>query len=310
MNHISNSTTFIGSNSVTNSVLELKTGNDLRALHSVKNQVIHALKNKASSIRKSVIEMISTAQSGHIGGCFSAVDLLTVLYYYKMRLDLSNPDWSLRDRFILSKGHSAPLLYAILIDIGFLEEDEFSSLRKIDSRLPGHPHMKITPGVDISSGSLGMGLSAGVGIALAAKLDNNDFQTFVLLGDGELQEGQIWEAVMTASHFRLNNLTAIVDKNNLQTDSPVKSIKNCGNIAEQFKAFGWNVIEIDGHNIRKIIHAFDLLELETSKPTVIIAETCKGKGVSFMEHNPTFHGSPPKKEELAQAKSEINKRMT
>lgn len=277
-----------------------------RVINSTIDHNAKALAQKASEIRKRVVSMISQAQSGHIGGCFSAADLLTVLYYYKLRIDPTNPQWKDRDRFILSKGHAAPLLYAILIDLGFLEVKESSQLRQLGSRLQGHPSMRSTPGIDMSSGSLGMGLSAGCGMALAAKLDNRDFKTYVLLGDGELQEGQVWEAVMTGAHFRLDNLTAIVDKNNLQTDSPVKSVMHCGEIVDHFKAFGWHTIQIDGHDIQSIMQAYDLADRTIAKPTVIIAETCKGKGVSFMENNPVFHGTPPKTEELLVAINEIS----
>ncbi|MFX1252304.1 MAG: transketolase [Promethearchaeota archaeon] len=272
---------------------------------SVKDKIAEALTKKASDIRKRVVSMITYAQSGHVGGCFSATDLLTVLYYYKMRINPDNPSWEDRYRFILSKGHSAPLLYAILMDLGFLKDHELLTLRMLGSRLQGHPDMRTTPGVDISSGSLGMGLSAGCGMAIAAKLDNKDYKVYVMIGDGELQEGQVWESVMTAVHFHLDNLIAIVDKNNLQTDAPVKSIMNCGNISDQFRAFGWNVIEINGHNIREIMHAYDLADMTRSRPTVIIAETCKGKGVSFMEHNPVYHGTPPKWNEATVAVDEI-----
>lgn len=278
----------------------------LSAIQEITERLIVFLRRKASEIRALVVQMISNAESGHIGGCFSAADLLTVLYYYKMQIDYTNCFWENRDRFILSKGHSAPLLYSILMDLGILEKTEINSLRRVNSRLQGHPNILTTPGVDISSGSLGMGISVGCGMALAAKLDNKNYKTYVLLGDGELQEGQNWEAVMTASHYQLDNLIVIVDKNNLQTDSPVKSVINSGEITDQFKAFDWNVIEIDGHNIREILHAFNLIDLAHGKPTVIIAETCKGKGVSFMENNPIFHGNPPSREEVLQAIEELS----
>ncbi|MHA1975873.1 MAG: transketolase [Candidatus Hodarchaeales archaeon] len=271
----------------------------------MKAEIAEKLMEKSSKIRKRVVSMISFTNSGHVGGCFSAADLLTSLYFYKMRIDINNPEWEDRDRFILSKGHSAPVLYSILIEIGHINEKEQETLRSLNSRLQGHPTMQITPGIDMTTGSLGMGLSAGCGIAIAAKLDNKSYKTYVLLGDGELQEGQIWEAVMTASHFRLNNLIAIVDKNNLQSDSPVKSVSNTGELASQFKSFNWNVIEIDGHNLREIMDALDLSDSSTSKPTIIIADTCKGKGVSFMEHNPNFHAIPPSKEETNYALTEI-----
>ncbi len=249
------------------------------------------LKVKAAEIRQKVIELIARGESGHVGGSFSACDILTVLYYYKMTLDTENPRWAKRDRFILSKGHSVPLLYAILADLGILSLKPKDILRQLHSQLPGHPRMDITPGIDMSSGSLGMGISAGCGMAMAAKLDGAKYRTYVLVGDGELQEGQIWEGVMTASHFGLDNLTVIVDKNNLQSDSPVKTVKNCGEIADQFKAFNWNVIEINGHNLIEIINAFDMVDMMRGKPTVIVAKTCKGKGVTFMENNPVYHSS-------------------
>ncbi len=275
-------------------------------IRTMKIRISHDLEKKSTEIRQKIVSMISDAHSGHIGGCFSATDLVTVLYYYKMRIDPKLPQWKDRDRFILSKGHAVPVLYSILIEKGFIHDKEVSQLRKLNSQLQGHPVMHLTPGVDMTTGSLGMGLSAGCGMAIAAKLDNKTYKTYVLLGDGELQEGQIWEAVMTASHFHLNNLIAIIDKNNLQSDSPVKSVSNTGNISEQLKSFNWNVIEIDGHNIREIMDALDLAEISYSKPTVIVADTCKGKGVSFMEHNPTFHAIPPNNEEIDIAFTEIN----
>lgn len=267
----------------------------IQTAHNIRDTILKIakhLKQKAVTIRTNILGLIAQADSGHLGGSFSACDLLTVLFYYKMNIDCTDPHWEDRDRFIMSKGHSVPLLYAILLDLNIIQLADSEKLRQLHSKLPGHPRMDLTPGIDMSSGSLGMGLSAGCGMAMAAKLDGKKYRTYVLLGDGELQEGQIWEAIMTASHFGLNNLTAIIDKNNLQSDSPVKTVKNSGNVADQFKAFGWNVIEINGHNIIEIINAFDMIELVKSKPTAIIAETCKGKGVKFMEHNPIYHSKP------------------
>ena len=263
----------------------------VESINAIKSEIVCNLKKKSICIRKNVVDMIAKAKSGHIGGCFSACDLLVALYFYKMQISPTNPKWANRDRFILSKGHSAPLLYAILADLGYFKIQPGEILRKINSRLQGHPNMLLTPGIDMSSGSLGMGLSAGCGMAISAKVDNLSYKTYVMLGDGELQEGQIWEAVMTASHFKLDNLIALVDKNNLQTDSPVKAVKNSGDISNQFKAFGWNVYEIDGHDIMQIVNTLDGLNFRNKKPTVIIAETCKGKGVGIMEHNPFYHGA-------------------
>lgn len=274
-------------------------------INTIKDTIAKRLMEKAANIRKRIVLMISQTSSGHVGGCFSSTDLLTSLYFYKMRIDVKNPDWEDRDRFILSKGHAAPLLYSILIECGFLAEEDQYTLRNINSRLQGHPSMQITPGVDMTTGSLGMGLSAGCGMAIAAKLENKPNKIYVLLGDGELQEGQVWEAVMTASHFRLNNIIAIVDKNNLQSDSPVKSVSNTGDLATQFKSFNWNVLEINGHNFLEIMDALDTASSSILKPTVIIANTRKGKGVSFMENNPKYHAISLTEQDTNNALTEI-----
>lgn len=274
-------------------------------INTIKETITKRLMEKAAKIRKRIVLMISQTCSGHVGGCFSSTDLLTSLYFYKMRIDPKNPQWEDRDRFILSKGHAAPLLYSILIECGFLSEEEQCTLRKINTRLQGHPTMRTTPGVDMTTGSLGMGLSAGCGMAIASKLENRSNKIYVLLGDGELQEGQVWEAVMTASHFHLNNVIAIVDKNNLQSDSPVKSVSNTGDLGAQFKSFNWNVLEINGHNFMEIIDALDTASNSILRPTVIIANTRKGKGVSFMEDNPMFHAITPSTEQIGYALSEI-----
>ncbi|WP_457557231.1 transketolase [Candidatus Harpocratesius sp.] len=261
------------------------------SIEEIRKKVVEKLKAKAKEIRKKTIEMIANAKSGHIGGCFSVCDLLIGLYYYKMRINPKNPRWNQRDRLILSKGHSVPVLYAILEDLGYFKIKSTEKLRQINSRLQGHPCMNITPGIDMSSGSLGMGLSAGCGMAIASKLDNLHYNVYVILGDGEMQEGQAWESIMTASHMKLGNLIAIIDKNNLQTDMAVKSVKNSGNFSEQFNSFGWNVYTINGHDFYQIVKTFDLIQQNNKKPTVIIAETCKGKGVKLMENNPYFHGA-------------------
>lgn len=274
-------------------------------ISTIKDTIAKRLMEKAANIRKRVVLMISQTNSGHVGGCFSSTDLLTSLYFYKMRIDAKNPDWEDRDRFILSKGHAAPLLYSILIECGFLAEEDQHTLRNINSKLQGHPSMQITPGIDMTTGSLGMGLSAGCGMAIASKLESRTNKIYVLLGDGELQEGQVWEAIMTASHFRLNNIIAVVDKNNLQSDSPVKSVSNTGDLATQFKSFNWNVLEINGHNFLEIMDALDTASNSVFKPTVIIANTRKGKGVSFMENNPKYHAISLTEQDTNNALTEI-----
>ena len=266
---------------------------------------ISFLKEKAKEIRRSIVSMIAEAKSGHPGGSLSATDILTALYFSEMNIDPANPKMEGRDRFVLSKGHAAPAIYATLAERGYFSKDELLTLRKFGSRLQGHPDMKKLPGVEMSTGSLGQGLSAANGMAISAKIYGNDYRVYAILGDGELQEGQIWEAAMTAAHYKLDNLVAIVDYNNLQIDGKVSDVMDVSPVADKFKAFNWHVIEIDGHNYDEIIKAFAEARTVKGKPTVIVANTVKGKGVSFMENNAGFHGAAPNDEEYKKAMEEL-----
>jgi transketolase len=263
--------------------------------HKLDMQDILRLKEIAKKTRRLIIESVAEAGSGHPGGSLSAVELVVALYFYKMRHDPKNPKWEDRDRFILSKGHAAPLLYSVLAQAGYFSVDELKRLRKLGSMLQGHPDFR-TPGVDYCGGSEGIGLSVAVGIALAAKLDKKGYRTYVLLGDGELQEGQVWEAAMSAVKYRLDNLTAIVDRNGIQQDGLTENIMPLEPLAAKWKAFNWNVIQIDGYDFEQIIDAYNRAESTINKPTVIIAHTTKGKGVPIMEWAPQWHGQAPKKE--------------
>ena len=263
------------------------------------------LKEIAHGLRQDIVKMLHNVQTGHPGGSLSAVEILTVLYFKQMRVDCSKATWPDRDRFIASKGHCAPALYQILCEKGFFPREELSRLRQLGAMLQGHPDMKKTPGIDMSTGSLGLGLSVGIGMALAAILDKRDYYTYVLLGDGELQEGQVWEAAMAAAKFRLHRLIAIVDSNGVQLDGKVNEIMPLGNIAEKFAAFGWNVLEVDGHDIRGIDLAIDQAKTTLQGPTVLVASTVKGKGVSFMEGKSEWHGKPIADDLYAQAMAEL-----
>jgi transketolase len=265
---------------------------------------IDELKERATSIRKHVINMIFEAGTGHPGGSLSCVDIIAVLYFSIMSHNPLEPKWVERDRFVLSKGHAAPALYAVLAECGYFPVKELSLLRKFGSLLQGHPDIKI-PGVDVSTGSLGQGLSISSGIALAAKMDNKKFRVYTILGDGECDEGQIWEAAIFASHYKLDNLTAIVDRNGLQIDGPTEKILRLEPIAGKWREFGWHVIEIDGNKIEKIIEALNTAKEIRGKPTVIIAHTLKGKGISFMEWVNAFHGKALNKEEMRIALEEL-----
>ena len=259
----------------------------------------------AKEIRKDIIEMIYRAKSGHPGGSLSITDIITVLYWKEMNVDPANPKMPNRDRFILSKGHAAPALYGALMEKGYVDKKYVTELRKYGSPLQGHPDMKKLNGVEMSTGSLGQGLSAGNGMALASRIDNNPFRVYVALGDGELQEGQIWEAAMTTAHYKLDNVVAIVDYNNLQIDGKVSDVMEVYPIADKFRAFNWHVIEIDGLNYEQIIAAFEEARSVKGKPTVIVAKTAKGKGVSFMENNGDYHGKAPSDDEYARAMEEL-----
>jgi transketolase len=263
------------------------------------------LAEMAKKLRRHVITMIATAGSGHPGGSLSAADIITALYFKILRYDPEDPQWSDRDRFILSKGHAAPILYAALAEAGYFPTAELATLRKLDSRLQGHADRKFTPGVEMSAGSLGMGLSFGVGIALAARLDSKGYRTYVLLSDGECEEGQTWEAALSAAHFELDNLTAIVDYNGMQLSGWTCDIMNLEPFPRKWQAFGWHTIDIDGHDFDQILSACQRAEKTKNKPTVVIARTVKGKGVSFMENNVAFHGKAPTPEETERALKEL-----
>ena len=266
---------------------------------------ISFLKVKAKEIRKSIVSMITEAKSGHPGGSLSATDILTALYFSEMNVDPANPKMEGRDRFVLSKGHAAPAIYATLAEKGYFSKDELMTLRKFGSRLQGHPDMKKLPGIEISTGSLGQGLSVANGMALNAKMFNENYRTYVILGEGEVQEGQIWEAAMTAAHYKLNNLCAFLDNNNLQIDGNVSEIMGVEPLDKKWEAFGWNVIKIDGHDFEQILSALDKARECKDKPTMVIAKTIKGKGVSFMENVCGFHGVAPTLEELERALAEL-----
>lgn len=263
--------------------------------------LIEKLKRHARDIRRHVIKSITCAGSGHPGGSLSAVEVMVALFFHKIRHDPKDPKWSGRDRFVLSKGHAAPLLYATLAEAGYFPKEELASLRKFGSRLQGHPRSDLAPWVDVSTGSLGQGLSVSVGMALAGKLDAKPYRVYVMLGDGECDEGQVWEAAMSAAHYKLDNITAFVDRNGLQIDGPTEDVMALEPFAEKWRAFGWHVFEIDGHNFGEIIDAMEWAEKIKNKPTVIIAKTVKGKGVSFMEGKLHFHGMPPTREQCEQA---------
>ena len=256
-------------------------------------------------IRKDIVSMIYRAKSGHPGGSLSAVEILTALYFDQMNIDPTNPKMEDRDRFVLSKGHAAPALYATLSERGYFDKEELNHLRQIGSMLQGHPDMKKIPGVEMSTGSLGQGFSVACGMAMAAKLDNAPWNVYALLGDGEVQEGIIWEAAMSAAHYKLDNMIAFLDYNGLQIDGDVESVMNINPIEDKFKTFGWNVITIDGHDFDQIFAALDMAKDTVDKPTMIIAKTIKGKGVSFMENQASWHGSAPSEEQLQQALSEL-----
>ena len=266
---------------------------------------INELKNHSNNIRKNIIRMVGTAGSGHPGGSLSIADILTVLYFEKMNVDIKNPKYDDRDRFVLSKGHAAPALYAVLAEKGYYPEEELLSLRKIGSKFQGHPDMKKVEGVDMSTGSLGQGLSAVNGMAIAGKLNKKDYTVYTILGDGEIQEGQIWEAAMTSSHYKLDNVVAFVDFNGLQIDGSNDEVMSVSPIDKKFEAFGWDVQVINGHSYEEISDAIDKAKEVKGKPSVIIAKTIKGKGVSFMENSVGWHGSAPNSEQMEQALSEL-----
>ena len=262
------------------------------------------LKNKARLIRKDIIDMIYIAQAGHPGGSLSSTEIVTALYFYVMNIDPKNPHWEKRDRFILSKGHACPVLYAALAERGYFEKKHLETLRQYRSILQGHPDMNKTPGIDMTSGSLGNGLSIGVGMALSSRLRNQHYNVYVLLGDGEIQEGMVWEAAMSAAQYNLHNLVAIIDYNGIQVNGWVNDIMPIEPLAEKWKSFGWHVLDIDGHDMAKILSAFQTAE-NIQGPVVLIANTVKGQGVSFMENNLEWHGKAPNDSERKCAITEI-----
>ena len=266
---------------------------------------IARLKAHAKAMRRDIIAMLAEAGSGHPGGSLSCADVVAALYFRIMRHDPSNPDWPDRDRFLMSKGHCAPAWYSALARAGYFPIEWLETLRKIDSPLQGHPDMLKTPGVEMSSGSLGQGLSIANGMALAAKLDGRDCRVYVLLGDGEIQEGQIWEAAMTAAHRKLDNICALIDNNGLQIDGRIDEIKSLGSIPAKWESFGWHVIEIDGHDMEQILNAYEEASRVKDRPTMIVARTVKGKGVSFMENKVDYHGVAPTAEERETALAEM-----
>ena len=265
------------------------------------------LKRLANNVRFGIIESLYNAACGHPGGSLSIADIITYLYFEEMNIDPGNPKAEGRDRFVLSKGHTAPALYSVLAERGYFDKEELKTLRKTDSRLQGHPDMKGIPGVDMSSGSLGLGISAACGMALSAKAYGNDYRVYTIVGDGESEEGQVWEAAMFAAHYKLDNLVAVVDWNGLQIDGPVTEVMNPTPHDEKFRAFGWHVITIDGHNFAEIEAAFEEAKIVKGKPTVIIARSVKGKGVSYMENKCEWHGQAPKEEQYKIAISELEK---
>lgn len=273
---------------------------------TLSEQELNKLKELSCENRQNVIKMVYEAQSGHIGGSLSACDIMTVLFNKCMKHAVNgkiSSDYQSRDRFVLSKGHASPVYYSVLAQVGFIPKSELKTFRKFGARLQGHPSL-CCPGVEVASGSLGQGLSIACGIAMSLKLDENPARVYVLLGDGEMQEGSVWEALMQAAHRHLNNLTAIIDRNRLQIDGNTECVMSLDNLPDKLKSFNWNVLEIDGHNIQEIYEAIEESKL-SDKPTVIVANTIKGKGVSFMENNAGWHGKAPNKEDFEKAMLEL-----
>lgn len=263
------------------------------------------LKRVANVLRQDIISMLVTSKSGHPGGSLSAAEIVTTLFFHEMRINPQDPRWADRDRFVLSKGHAAPVLYAALAEKGYFPKEELQGLRQIGHMLQGHPDMKKTPGVDMSTGSLGQGLSAANGMALAGKLDGKDYRVFALLGDGEIAEGQVWEAAMAATHYKLDNVTAVLDLNGLQIDGTTDSVMCSNPLTEKWRSFCWHVIEVDGHDVDALLAAFAEAKQVKGKPSIILAKTVKGKGVSFMEDQAGWHGNAPSIEQGEQALKEL-----
>ena len=270
---------------------------------------IAELQKKAIEIKLDILEEVFSASSGHPGGSMSIAEILTYLYFVEMKVDPKNPKWEDRDRFVLSKGHCAPGLYAALAEKGFFPKEDLKTFRKVDSYLQGHPDMKGVPGVDMSSGSLGLGISTACGMALSGKIYNKDYRVYSVLGDGEIAEGQVWEAAMFAAHYKLDNLCAFVDFNGLQIDGAIVDVMNSTPIDEKFKAFGWNVIVIDGHDFNQIESAVEAAKATKGQPTMVVCKTTKGKGVSFMENQAGWHGKAPNAEEYEKAVAELKAQL-
>ena len=266
---------------------------------------VKELENMAKKVRRGILEEVYNAQSGHPGGSLSVADILTVLYFNELHIDENNPKWENRDRMVLSKGHCSPALYSCLANKGFFPVEDLKTFRKLDSYLQGHPDMNKIPGVDMTTGSLGQGLSAGVGMAITGKMDKKDYRVYCILGDGEIEEGQIWEAAMSAKKYALDNLCVIVDNNNLQIDGTVEEVMSPYPIDEKFKSFGFEIIKIDGNNMQEILDAFEVAKNVKGKPVCIIAKTIKGKGVSFMENQVGWHGKAPNEEQYRMAMDEL-----
>jgi len=271
----------------------------------MQSMAIEELEDMARRCRVEICRMTHRAKAGHPGGSLSEIDILCGLYGSRLRVDASNPKWADRDRFILSKGHASPGMYALLAEMGFISHEDLESYRVLGGVCQGHVDMKWTPGVDFSAGSLGMGLSYGMGCALAARMDGSSRTTYVMIGDGEIQEGAIWEAAMAARHHELGNLKVFLDRNNIQNDDFCEAQMRMFDIPAKWHGFGWAVKEIDGHNMHEIVEAIAWLDTITDRPAIIIANTVKGKGVSFMENNPAFHGAPPNDEQLQLAMTEL-----
>ena len=266
---------------------------------------IDEIQEKSKEIRKDIITEVYCAKSGHPGGSLSIADIMAVLYFDELKINEKDPKWEDRDRLVLSKGHCSPALYAALAERGFFKKEELKTFRKLGSKLQGHPDLNKVPGVDMTSGSLGQGLSVANGIAIAGKMDNKDYRVYVIVGDGEIEEGQIWEAAMTSSKYKLDNLCLIIDNNNLQIDGTIEEVKSSYPIDKKFESFGFNVLKIDGNNIEDILRAFYIAKNTKHKPTCIIAKTKKGKGVSFMENKAEWHGKAPSEEEYNLAMEEL-----
>lgn len=268
---------------------------------------IDELKKISNDIRINIVKTVYNAKSGHPGGSLSCADILTVLYFNQMNINPQDPKADGRDRFVLSKGHCSPALYSTLAKRGYFDESELLTFRKLDSKLQGHPDMNKVPGVDMTTGSLGQGLSVANGMALASKMNSMGYRVYCLLGDGEIEEGQVWEAAMTSSKYKLDNLCVIVDNNNLQIDGDIKSVKGLNRIEEKFESFGFKVIPVDGNNIEQLMDSFDVAKMTKGMPTAIIAKTVKGKGVSFMENAAEWHGKAPNEEQVKMALEELEK---